>query len=66
MDAARVLKPEDFKVVFGKRFDKVDDKYVFDVGGNKVRVICITNFDVLVMQITHVLTHSEYDKNKWR
>lgn len=66
VESAIIAKPEDFKIVFGKRFDKVGNKYVFDVGGNKVRVVCIANFGVLVLQITHVLTHKEYDKGKWK
>ncbi len=66
VESAVITKPEDFKLVFGKRFDKVGDKYVFDVGDNKVRVICITNFGIPVMQITDVLTHKEYDKGKWK
>ncbi|MBY0385903.1 type II toxin-antitoxin system HigB family toxin [bacterium] len=66
VESAVITKPEDFKSVFGKRFDKVGDKYVFDVGGNKVRVICITNFGISVLQVTDVLTHKEYDKGKWK
>lgn len=66
VEASIIDKPEDFKKVFGNSFDKVKDKYVFDVGGNKVRVIAITNNGVEQLLVTHVLTHGEYDENKWR
>lgn len=66
IEASTAQKPEKFKETFGTRFDKVGDKYVFDVGGNKVRVICVANFDIPILQVTHVLTHEEYDKGKWK
>jgi hypothetical protein len=33
---------------------------VFDVGGNKIE------YGNKIILITHVLTHTEYDKNKWK
>lgn len=46
--------------------DKVDDLYVFDIGGNKLRLIASIHFNRQKLYIRHILTHQEYDKNKWK
>lgn len=46
--------------------DKVGELYVFDIGGNKFRLIAFLNFGQQVVYIKHVLTHAEYDCNTWR
>jgi len=46
--------------------DKVGDVYVFNVGGNKLRIIAAIHFNTSKVFIRHVLTHSEYDKGYWR
>ncbi|MEW6058363.1 MAG: type II toxin-antitoxin system HigB family toxin [Bdellovibrionota bacterium] len=45
--------------------DLVGSAMVFDVGGNKVRVISVVRFEIQQLLVTHVLTHAEYDRNKW-
>lgn len=44
--------------------DKVDIFYVFDIGGNKYRIVSVIHFNKQHMYIRHVLTHKEYDKWK--
>lgn len=44
--------------------DKVADYYVFDIGGNKYRIVTAIHFDYQKLYIRHVLTHKEYDKWK--
>ena len=44
--------------------DRVDDFYVFDIGGNKYRLITAIHFNRQVIFIRHVFTHAQYDK--WR
>ncbi len=39
---------------------------IFDVGGNKYRIIVKVAFRIKVVFIREVLTHAEYDRNKWR
>ncbi|MDF1756816.1 MAG: type II toxin-antitoxin system HigB family toxin [Legionellaceae bacterium] len=46
--------------------DIVDDKFVFDIGGNKLRLIASIHFNRKKIYIRHILTHKEYYKNKWR
>ena len=42
--------------------DKVGDRYVFDIGGNKFRLITKINFVAGVVAIRWFGTHAEYDK----
>ena len=46
--------------------DKVDDLAVFDVGGNKYRIIAFIRFAKQIVYVKAVLTHSAYDKGKWK
>lgn len=42
--------------------DKVGDFYVFDIGGNKYRVIAAIHFNRQMLFVRHVFTHTEYDQ----
>ena len=46
--------------------DKVGDKYVFDIGGNKLRLIAAVHFNTRRVFIRAVLTHREYDQGDWK
>jgi mRNA interferase HigB len=46
--------------------DFVGDLTVFDVGGNKYRVIAFLHYRRRTVYIKDVLTHREYDKGAWR
>lgn len=46
--------------------DKVGDLIVFDIGGNKYRLIASVHFNRGKVYIRHVLTHSEYDRGTWK
>jgi len=39
---------------------------VFNIGGNKVRLIAVIHYNRHKIYIRHVLTHTEYDLNKWK
>ena len=39
---------------------------IFDVGGNKYRIIAKGDFGIKAVFIRAVLTHAEYDRNDWR
>jgi len=40
--------------------------YVFDIGGNKYRLIAAIHFNTQKLFIRHVLTHAKYDKGDWK
>lgn len=44
--------------------DKVGAYFVFDIGGNKYRVITAIHFNRQMVFIRHVFTHKEYDQWK--
>ncbi len=46
--------------------DKVDAFTVFDLGGNKYRLIAYIRFDKQILYIKSVLTHRDYDKGTWK
>lgn len=47
--------------------DLVDKKFtVFNIGGNKYRLITVIHFNRAKVFIRHVLTHKEYDSGKWK
>ena len=46
--------------------DKVEDLVVFNIGGNKYRLIASIHFNRGKVYIRYVLTHSEYDKGDWK
>lgn len=55
----------DLKRTFGT-VDKVGDLYVFDIGGNKYRLIAYVRFDWQRCYIKQVLTHAEYNSGRWK
>jgi mRNA interferase HigB len=66
VEAANWKNPTDVKSTFGVNVDFVGKQVVFDVGGNKARIIAKTIYGVLqIVNITHVLDHADYDKKKW-
>ncbi len=46
--------------------DQVGDLIVFNIGGNKYRLIASIHFNRGKVYIRRVLTHSEYDKGDWK
>lgn len=46
--------------------DLVGDLFVFNIGGNKYRLIASVHFDRGKVYIRHVLTHREYDREEWK
>ena len=55
----------DLKKTFNN-VDKVNNFFVFDIGGNKLRLITSIHFNRQKIYIRHILTHKEYDEKKWR
>ncbi len=53
------------RTTFGA-IDKVGDKYVFNIGGNKYRLITTIAFVPQLVWVKAVLTHTEYDQGNWK
>jgi len=61
----------DVKALFGKTDIATDTASkrtatIFDVGGNKYRIVSLIDYLRQTVLITHVLTHKEYDKGVWK
>lgn len=59
----------DVKATFGPSVDRVGDRTVFDVGGNKYRIIAWIQYKPgkpAWVFLKQVLTHKEYDRGEWK
>jgi mRNA interferase HigB len=56
---------EEMKRTFGS-VDYDDPRTIFDLAGNRVRLIALVDFKKQLIHITGVMTHAEYDKGKWK
>jgi mRNA interferase HigB len=57
--------PSELRAVFGS-VDFVGDFAVFNIGGNKFRLIAGIDYRSQVVYIKHILTHKMYDEGKWK
>lgn len=67
----RIVKCTNFEsfVELRKTFpsaDQVGKFTVFNIGGNKVRLIAAIHYNRKIIYIRHVLAHKEYDKGTWK
>lgn len=67
----RQMKGETFSSIadLRERFptaDKVGKLTVFNIGGNKVRLVAAIHYNRKKVYIRSVLTHKEYDAGKWK
>ena len=65
MEAGEFRCFADVKRAFGSA-DKVGDLHVFDIGGNKYRLIAFLHFAKQLCFIKAVLTHRDYDRGEWK
>ena len=57
--------PAELKAVFGSA-DFVADLTVFNIGGNKYRLIAFVDYRRQIVYIKHILTHQQYDQGDWK
>jgi len=50
----------------GVESDRGDTLTVFNIGGNKYRLIARIRYDHRLVNVRFVLTHAEYDKGDWK
>lgn len=46
--------------------DYVDGFVVLNISGNKYRLIAAIHFNRKKVYVRHILTHQEYDRDKWK
>ena len=46
--------------------DQVGKFTVFNISGNHFRLIAVIHYNRKKLYIRHILTHNDYDKNKWK
>lgn len=49
-----------------KHADQVDKFTVFNILGNRYRLICIIHFNRGKVFVRHLLSHAEYDRGQWK
>lgn len=65
VEAAAWNNPAALRAAFGSA-DFVGDLTVFNVGGNKYRLIAFVHYRRQIVFIKHILTHERYDEGKWK
>ena len=65
MRGTRYASWGDLRVTFPKA-DKVGEKIVFDIGGNKDRLVTVIHFNRGKVFVRDVLTHTAYDEGTWK
>jgi mRNA interferase HigB len=56
----RTFSSADLVAVAGRNF------YVFNIGGNKYRLIAAIHFNSQKLFVRHILTHAEYNTERWK
>ncbi len=77
-DSSRPLESW-YKIIFHSNFktfndlrktfpsaDNVGKFTVFNIGGNKYRLIAAIHYNTQILYIRYILTHKDYDKGKWK
>lgn len=70
-DWYRLMRQNDFDSIAQIRevfpsADKVGKLTVFNIGGNKARLVAAIHYNRRKIYIRAVLTHKEYDEEKWK
>jgi mRNA interferase HigB len=65
VEAADWRNPAELKKTFGSA-SIVGDQTVFNIGGNKYRLISLIQYRTKIVLVQHVLTHEEYDRGAWK
>ena len=65
MRHSRFASAAEVRRVFPKA-DQIGRFTVFNIGGNKARLIAAVHYNRGKVYIRHVLTHAEYDRGRWK
>ena len=59
---AKYRTPKEVKAQFGSASFLAGTKTVFNIGGNKYRLVVNMRYDLQIVFILHVFTHRQYDE----
>lgn len=59
---AKWTKPADIKAAYGTASFVGDNRVVFNIGGNKYRLVVHVNYELGIVNVKFVGTHDEYDQ----
>ena len=62
---AKWKTPAQLKQVY-RNADLVGRRTVFNIAGNKYRLIARVNYQTQRVFVLHIMTHAEYDKGAWK
>lgn len=65
IEANRFKHLVDLKATF-RSADYVKPYTVFNISGNKYRLVALVDYALQTMSVEYVLTHEEYDERGWR
>lgn len=65
VEKANIASFAELRAIFPNA-DRVGKLTVFNIGGNNVRLIAAIHYNRQKVYIRAVLTHDEYDQNKWK
>jgi mRNA interferase HigB len=65
MDSSNFSRFAELREAF-RSVDKVGNLHVFNIAGNKNRLISFLHFDKQLCYIKQILTYAEYDKEAWK
>lgn len=71
VEAAVWKKPHEIKVSFANHVDPFKaesgtEYVIFDIGGNKYRLIARLMYPIGTMTVVRVMTHDDYDQGRWK
>jgi mRNA interferase HigB len=57
---------DDVRTTYGRRVGRYKGLIIFDIGGNKYRLIAAIHYNRRKVFIRHVLTHADYSRDDWK
>jgi len=57
---------QDYPHADGVKISRDETLTAFNIAGNKYRLIVRIRYDYQLINVRHVLTHAEYDRNRWK
>jgi mRNA interferase HigB len=65
VEEASWKSPAEMKQSFGSA-DMVGRQTVFNIGGNKYRLIAVIEYVLQIVLVQEALTHADYEKGAWK